>query len=159
MTKTIRRELLIPQPREQVWRAIADNAALAEWMFPNDFEPRVGHHFTFQVPANPKMNFDGLVVQCQVLECEPPRRLAFSWEAGGLIGTQVSFRLEPEGEGDGQGTRVFFEHSGFDVSQPWVEQALKGAEYGWAKMLKQLSAVVAGLAAGLRHASPVNGAG
>jgi len=43
--------------------------------------------------------------------------------------------------------RVFFEHSGFDVSQPWVEQALRGAEFGWAKMLKQLPAVVAGLAA------------
>ena len=47
MTKTIRREILIPQPREQVWLAIADSAALAEWMFPNDFVPRVGHHFTF----------------------------------------------------------------------------------------------------------------
>ena len=141
MTKTIRRELQIPQPRERVWRAIADKAALAEWMFPNDFEPRLGHRFTFQVPANPKVNFEGLVVHCEVLECEPPSRLAFSWEAGGLVGTQVSFRLEP----DGAGTRVLFEHSGFDVSQPWIEQAFKGAEYGWAKMLKQLPAVAAGL--------------
>ena len=143
MTKTIRREMLLPQPREQVWRALSDSTALAEWMFPNDFEPRVGHHFTFQVPPNPKKNFDGLVVHCEVLECEPPSRLAFSWEAGGLTGTQVSFRLEP----DGVGTRLLLEHSGFDVSQPWIEQAFKGAEYGWAKMLKQLPAVVAGLAA------------
>jgi uncharacterized protein YndB with AHSA1/START domain len=142
MTKTIRKEILIPQPREQVWRALADSTALAEWMFPNDFEPRVGHHFTFQVPPNPRL-VDGLVVRCEVLECEPPSRLAFSWEASGLVGTQVSFRLEP----DGEGTRILFEHSGFDVSQPWVEQALRGAEFGWAKMLKQLSAVVAGLAA------------
>ncbi len=144
MTKTIRREILIPQPREQIWRALTDRAALAEWMFPNDFEPRVGHHFTFQVPPNPKMNFDGLVVYCEVLECEPPSRLVFSWEAGGLVGTQVSFRLEP----DGAGTRLLFEHSGFDVGQPWIEQALRGAEFGWAKMLGQLPAVVAGLAGG-----------
>jgi len=41
MTKAIQRELRIPQPRKQVWRAIANSAALAEWMFPNDFEPRV----------------------------------------------------------------------------------------------------------------------
>ena len=34
MTKTIQREILIPQPREQVWRAITDSATLAEWMFP-----------------------------------------------------------------------------------------------------------------------------
>jgi len=144
MTKTIQREISIPQPREQVWRAITDSATLAEWMFPNDFEPRVGHHFTFRVPGNPKANFDGLVVRCQVLECEPPRLLAFSWSAGRLEGTRVSFRLVP----DGEGTRLFFEHSGFDVSQPFGEQAFKGAEYGWAKMLGQLPTVVARLAAG-----------
>jgi uncharacterized protein YndB with AHSA1/START domain len=148
MTKTIQREILIPQAREQVWRGIADSAALAEWMFPNDFVPRVGHRFTFQVPPNPKVKFDGMTVHCEVLECEPPDgnaggRLAFSWSAGGLVDTRVSFQLEP----DGEGTRVLFEHSGFDVSQPWGGQAFKGAEYGWAKMLGQLPAVVAGLAA------------
>ncbi|MGH8048924.1 MAG: SRPBCC family protein, partial [Chthoniobacterales bacterium] len=68
MTNTIQREILIPQPREQVWRAIADSTALAGWMFPNDFEPRIGHHFTFRVPGNPQVNFDGLTVHCEVLE-------------------------------------------------------------------------------------------
>ena len=28
MTKTIQREILIPQPREQVWRALTDSTAL-----------------------------------------------------------------------------------------------------------------------------------
>ena len=143
MTNTIRRELVLPQSPDQVWRALTDSATLAEWMFPNDFEPRVGHRFTFRVPPNPKVGFDGLVVSCEVLECEPPSRLVFSWSAGGpVVDTRVSFRLEP----DGDGTRVLFEHSGFDVSQPWGEQAFKGAEYGWAKMLKQLGAVVERLA-------------
>jgi uncharacterized protein YndB with AHSA1/START domain len=82
-------------------------------------------------------------VQCEVLECEPPGRLAFSWSAGGLADTRVTFRLEP----DGDGTRLLLEHSGFDVSVPWGEQAFHGAEFGWAKMFKQLAAVVAGLAA------------
>jgi len=146
MSSSIRREILLPQPRDQVWRAITESSTLAEWMFPNDFEPRVGHRFTFRVPGNPKVNFDGLTVRCEVLECEPPRegaggRLTFSWSAGGPVeNTRVSFRLEP----DGAGTRVLFEHSGFDVSQPFGEQALKGAEFGWAKMLKQLAAVVVG---------------
>ena len=144
MTPTIRKEILIPQPPEQVWLALTTSAALAEWMFPNDFEPRVGHHFTFRVPPNPTMNFDGLIVQCEVLECEPPRQLVFSWSAGGpVVNTRVSFRLELEGEG----TRIFFEHSGFDLSQPRGDQALRGAEFGWAKMLGHLPAVVAALAA------------
>jgi uncharacterized protein YndB with AHSA1/START domain len=51
----------------------------------------------------------------------------------------VSFRLEPAGDG----TRLCFEHSGFDLSQPFGDQALRGAEFGWAKMLKQLSTVLA----------------
>src|SRR6186713_1712684 len=117
--------MVIPQPREQVWRAITDSATLAEWMFPNDFEPRVGHRFTFRVPGNPKMNFDGLTVRCEVLECDPPAqstgggRLAFSWSAGGPVeNTRVSFQLEQHGD-DAGGTRVLFEHSGFDVSQPF----------------------------------------
>ena len=144
MTNAIRRVMQIPQPREQVWRALTDSATLAEWLHPNDFEPRVGHQFTFRVPANPKVGFDGLIVHCEVLECQPPHRLTFSWTAGGpVVDTRVSFQLEP----DGDGTRLVFEHSGFDVSQPWGEQAFKGAEFGWAQMLKQLSAVVAGQAA------------
>ena len=142
MTNSIQRELLLPQPLERVWRAIADRDALAGWMFPNDFEPRVGHVFTFQVPGKPEVNFDGLTVRCEVLECEPPRRLVFSWSAEGpVVDTRVSFRLEP----DGAGTLLFFEHAGFDTTQPFGRQAFKGAEYGWAKMLGQLPAVVAGL--------------
>jgi uncharacterized protein YndB with AHSA1/START domain len=149
MTESIRRELLIPQPPEQVWQAVANSAALAEWMFPNDFEPRVGHLFTFQVPGNPKMNFDGLTVHCEVLECDPPSQLTFSWSAGGAIeNTRVSFRLEA----DGDGTRLLFEHSGFDLAHSFGEQALKGAEFGWAKMLKQLAAIVA---APRHHAPPI----
>ena len=143
MSHTIRREMLIPQPRERVWRGIADRAALAAWMYPNDFEPRVGHRFTFRVPPKPEVGFEGLIVRCEVLECEPPSRLVFSWSVGGPVtNTRVSFRLEPEGEG----TRLFFEHSGFDPSQAGSNQAFKGAQFGWAKMLEQLPAVVAGLA-------------
>lgn len=142
MTKTIHKEIQISQPREDVWRALTESAALAEWMFPNDFAPQVGHQFSFRVPPNPKVGFDGMVVRCEVLECDPPNRLAFTWSAGGVGDTQVCFRLEP----DGEGTRLFFEHSGFDHSQGWGDQAIQGAEFGWAKMLKQLPVVSAGLA-------------
>lgn len=147
MTATIRREMLFPQSREHVWQALTDSATLAEWMFPNDFEPRVGHHFTFRVPPNPKAAFEGLTVHCEVLECEPPSRLAYSWSAGGpVVNTRVSYRLEPEGDG----TRLYFEHSGFDLSHPWAERASRGAEFGWTKMFQQLAAVLAGSAADRR---------
>lgn len=140
MNHTIHKEMLFPQPREQVWAAIANAQALAEWMYPNDFEPQVGHPFTFQVPPNPKAGFDGLVVRCQVLTCEPPSQLVFSWSVDGPVAnTQVRFHLEPEGHG----TRLRLEHSGFDLAHPWGKQAFKGAGFGWAKMLKQLGVLLA----------------
>lgn len=145
MKQSIRRELVLPQSREQVWQAITDRETLAEWMYPNNFEPRVGHRFAFHVPPNPQVGFEGLVVACEVLECVPPNehqqgRLVFSWSAGALTDTQVSFHLEPADSG----TRLVFEHAGFDLTQSFNEQAFRGAEYGWAKMLKQLAAVLAG---------------
>lgn len=144
MTDTIRREILIPQPREQVWRALTNSASLAEWMYPNDIEPRVGHRFTFRVPPNPKIKFDGTVVHCQVLECEPPSRLTYSWSGGTMVNTRVSYRLEP----DGSGTRLVFEHSGFDIALPGCQQAIRGLDFGYGKMFGQLPAVVAALASG-----------
>lgn len=139
MTNAIQREIRLPQSQAQVWRAIASSATLAEWMYPNDFEPRIGHRFTFHVPPNPKVGFEGLVVRCEVTECDPPSKLVFSWSVGGPVeNTQVSFQLEP----DGEGTRLLFQHAGFDLSQPGGDLAFKGAGYGWAKMLGQLADIV-----------------
>jgi uncharacterized protein YndB with AHSA1/START domain len=129
MTKAIRRELRFPQSPEAVWRALTDSAALAEWMYPNDFEPRVGHRFTFRVPPNPRLEA-GLTVRCEVLECVPPRELAFTWVVDEFLDTRISYRLEP----DGTGTCVLFEHTGFEQ-----EPALRGAEHGWNMMHEKLT--------------------
>lgn len=132
MTRTVKRELRFPQPREEVWQALTNRAALAEWMYPNDFEPRVGHRFTFQVPPKPEMNFDGMVVHCEVLKCSPPEELSFTWVAGDLD-TRVDYRLEA----DGDGTRVHFEHGGFEQ-----EAAYGGAGYGWKLMHGKLTEIL-----------------
>lgn len=128
MTHTIRRELKFPQAPETVWRALTNSAALAEWMYPNDFEPRVGHRFTFRIPPKPQLE-NGLIVRCEVLTCVPPNELAFTWVVDDFLDTRVSYRLEA----DGAGTRVLFEHTGFEQ-----KPAFKGAEYGWNMMHGQL---------------------
>jgi uncharacterized protein YndB with AHSA1/START domain len=139
VTNSVRREILIPQPRQEVWHAITDSATHTDWMFPNDFEPRVGHRFTFRVPAKP--GFDGLTVRCEVLLLDPPTTLTFSWCVGGPVAdTRVTFRLEPDGD---HATRLILEHTGFDLSQPRADQAVRGADYGWANMLSKLSATLA----------------
>jgi len=144
MTSSIRRDVVINQPVANVWWALTSSEAIARWGYPNTFEPRVGHQFTLNPPANPKADFDG-TVRCEVMECAPRQRLAFSWQAGPVTGTRVSFDLEPAS----QDTRLHFEHSGFDTDQPWSQNVLKGAEMGWTMMLDRMAKVAADAPAGI----------
>ncbi len=133
MRASVRREMEFPQSRETVWQALTDPDSLAEWMYPNDFEPRLGHRFTFKVPPKPEVGFDGLTVRCEVTVLRPPEELAFTWVAED-IDTVVTYKLT-EAQG---GTRVFFEQSGFEPGP-----AHKGAEYGWKSMHEKLRSLLA----------------
>lgn len=141
MTDHIQRELFLQHAPEEVWRALTERAALEDWLLPNDFEPRVGHRFTFRTQPNPQYGFDGLV-HCEVLECASPSRLAYTWTGGGLD-TRVTYRLER----DGDGTRLFFEQAGFDTSSPGGAGAMHGAELGWERMLGNLARAISKLPA------------
>ncbi|CAG1010793.1 hypothetical protein PHYC_03930 [Phycisphaerales bacterium] len=61
MARGIRKEVFYPDPPE------------AEWLMPNDFKPLVGHRFWFKTDPIP---FCEDHTECEVVECEPPRRLA-----------------------------------------------------------------------------------
>jgi uncharacterized protein YndB with AHSA1/START domain len=100
-------EAFYPHPVELVWRALTEPAALATWLMTNDFQAKVGHRFTFR--TDPAPGFDG-IVRCRVLDCEPPRRLAYTWRGmPELPETMVSWSLEPVPGG----TRLRLVHSGF----------------------------------------------
>ena len=95
-----------PHPVDRVWAALTSSEALAAWLMPNDFEPVIGHRFTFR--TKPAPGFDG-VVRCEVLELDPPKRMVWSW-TGGNIDTTVTFTLEPAGPA---GTRMRMRQVGF----------------------------------------------
>jgi uncharacterized protein YndB with AHSA1/START domain len=124
-TVSITHEAVLPQPPERVWTVLTDTATIEKWLMPNDFEPRLGHRFTFTTQPIPAANFDG-IIHCEVVEVDPPRRLAYTWTGGDLT-TKVTYRLEPEGEG----TRLYFEHSGFDLDNPIHKMAHHGMSAGW----------------------------
>ena len=127
-TASITHDIYFPHAPERVWEALTTSDAIARWLMPNDFAPRVGHQFTFQTNPMPALNFDG-VCHCEVTACEPPRLLAYTWR-GGSLDTRVTYRLEPGSEG----TRLHFEHSGFDLSDPAQEGAYRGLQ-GWNQAL------------------------
>jgi uncharacterized protein YndB with AHSA1/START domain len=127
MARKIRFEAVYPFSPDQVWVVLTDPVALGDWLMPNDFQPVIGHRFQFR--TKPAPGFSG-VVDCEVLELDPPRRLAFSW-AGGGIDTVVTFDLAPEGAS----TRMVLEQAGFKGPRGLMVSAILTG--GWRRMAEQ----------------------
>jgi uncharacterized protein YndB with AHSA1/START domain len=118
-------EEYLPFAPARVWRALTDQDMLTKWLMPGDFQPTVGHQFTFRTAPIPSANFDG-IIQCRVLELEPERKLKFSW-VGGSLNTTILWQLTPEGTG----TRLRMVHDGFDPNNPIDQFAHKNMGSGW----------------------------
>jgi uncharacterized protein YndB with AHSA1/START domain len=123
--RTVRVDEFLAHSPARVWKALTDPVMLAKWLMPNDFQPVVGHRFTFRTDPRPNAGFDG-VVHCQVLVAEPERLLRFTWR-GGSLDTTVTWTLEPEG----RGTRLFLEHDGFDPDDPIHQRTRRILGNGW----------------------------
>ena len=100
----------------------------------NDFQPVVGHKFSFR--STPVPNWDG-IIDSEVLAVEPETKLSYSWLSMGLKSV-VLWTLAPTGTG----TLLRMEHSGFGSDQ---DAAYKGANYGWQKFIGNLDRVAGGL--------------
>lgn len=136
MKRDLRFEAVYPHPMERVWRAITDSKAIAEWLMPNNFEPRLGHKFMFT--SKPGPGWDGKSY-CEVIELDPPRVLAYTWK-GGPIDTVLRITLEPVPEG----TRLRLEHTGFRGVKALMVSAIMGR--GWKGIVsRKIPAVVARL--------------
>jgi len=104
--RSVHLETVYPHEPEHVWDALTDPEALKQWLLPNTFRPRLGHrfHFSHRTPNGKRKNVD-----CQVVELDAPRRLAYTWRMDAEDApTLVTWTLEPV-EG---GTRVCLEHIG-----------------------------------------------
>ena len=134
MKRDLRFEMIYPHSPERVWRALTSREELAQWLMPNDFEPRIGHKF--HLLGKPRPGFDGRL-QCEVIEMEEHRRFAYRW-LGGTLDTVVRILLEPAEQG---GTKLVLEHNGFEG----VGGVMISALMAWNRMLREeLPAVLAG---------------
>jgi uncharacterized protein YndB with AHSA1/START domain len=127
--RSIHLERIYPHSPERVWQVLTDPALVSKWLMKNDFKPEVGHRFHFQTKAS--VGFNG-IVQCEVIEVDPPHRLAYTWKGGPLSQpTTVRWKLEPAR----QGTKLTLEHDGFEGVTGLLVSVLLGS--GWQKMLNE----------------------
>ena len=131
LTRTLVIEREMPHPPEKIWRALTEGPLLEEWLMANDFQPIVGHRFSFR--ATPVANWNG-VIECEVQVVEPNSRLSYSWGTLG-IGTAVTWTLTQTESG----THLRMEQSGFGQNQ---DANYKGAKYGWNKFIGNLERVM-----------------
>jgi uncharacterized protein YndB with AHSA1/START domain len=124
VTAHIRTDAFLPHPPVKVWRVLTDPDLLAAWLMPNDFQPRVGHRFTFR--TDPAPGFDG-IIRCEVLDLRAPELLRMSWAGGHGVDTTVTWRLVAEG----RGTRLFLTHEGFDDTDPHQRAVWRLLDGGW----------------------------
>lgn len=107
MKHTLRFERHLRHSPEQVWKALTDSKALAEWYLDNDFRPVVGHQFTFRPAAD--TGFDGTLYG-EVILVDEPFRLVYRFQGGAMKHeTVVTWTLTP----DGSGTLLLLQHTGF----------------------------------------------
>ncbi len=138
-TRDIVVESVLPHRADVVWKTLTTSDLIARWLMPNDFQPVVGHRFTFK--TRPMGDWDG-VVQCEVLESEPNRRLVYSWigkTGPDGLDSVVTWTLSPA---DG-GTRVRMVHSGF--RSPDNDSAYDAMSPGWGRILEAVGRIAAEL--------------
>lgn len=92
MEPCIRREIVLPEPTEEVWEALTDPGRLEEW-FANEVEldlERGEGVFRWGDGSERRISIDVL---------DPERRLGFTWADEEGAETRVDFTLVPEENG------------------------------------------------------------
>lgn len=140
---TLRIEKMLEAPVETVWRWLVDPELRARWFAggtpieaTGDFELEFDHDGLSDdaVPYPEEFaKYKGIRAREQVVRCEPPRLLAFSW-GGGKEGT-ATFELSPVGNR----TRLVLTHTGITGPGP-----LASFGSGWMSHLTALQRRLAG---------------
>ena len=102
-TDTVRLQRTLPGPIERVWEHLTDASLRRQWLAGgDDVQPRAGSSFelvwrndelTDPPGARPEGFGDEHRMQSRVIECDPPHRLAFTWDGD----SDVAIDLEPRG--------------------------------------------------------------
>jgi uncharacterized protein YndB with AHSA1/START domain len=137
----LRLDRSFPATREEVWRALTDAEALAEWWGPNgftspsvDFEPAVGggYHVVMQPPEGEPFHLSGTF-----REVDPPSRLAYTfvWDPPDPDDRETTATLVLEDQREE--TKVLFTQAAFAT-----EERRSLHEDGWTEGFERLEALL-----------------
>ncbi|MCG5214666.1 metalloregulator ArsR/SmtB family transcription factor [Streptosporangium sp. KLBMP 9127] len=115
-TATISVDQFIAAPPAKVWRALTTPELHARWWAPGDIAATLGHRFHLEMPGWGSIG-------CEVTEVEPERRFVYTFNEN----WKLTWRLVPEGGG----TRLFLDHSGFDLDDHRGRDAFARMGPGW----------------------------
>ncbi|ORA15796.1 SRPBCC family protein [Mycobacterium arosiense] len=113
---TIRVDQFVAAPPDTVWRMLTEPALLKLWWAEDQVAAVVGHQFTLDMPGYGEQ-------PCRVIQVDAPRLFAYTFTAAWTL----TWRLQAEGNG----TRVFLEHSGFDLDDGRMARAFERMGAGW----------------------------
>ncbi|QTP57897.1 SRPBCC family protein [Billgrantia antri] len=107
--ESIRFERLLPGPIERVWAYLTESDKRGLWLAPGTMELRRGASFSLHFhnseltpdrtpPSERFRQYDrSFTTQHQVLRCEPPHLLVWTWGGGNEAPSQVTFELSEAG--------------------------------------------------------------
>ncbi|MCQ4121726.1 SRPBCC family protein [Rhodococcus tibetensis] len=127
-TTAISVDQFIAAPPAKVWRALTEPELLARWWAPGDIAPTVGHRFHLEMPGWGS-------VPCQVVQVEVEARFVYTFTENWTLDWQLV--------AEGTGTRLFLDHSGFDLDDKRSRDAFERMGPGWRDtVLPRLAGVV-----------------
>jgi uncharacterized protein YndB with AHSA1/START domain len=115
-------------PPDDVWDACTNGERIPRWFLPISGDLRVGGRFQLEGNAGG-----------EIRECDPPRRLAVTWEFGGQSST-VTLDLDPSGD---DATELTLRHA-VDDDEHWATFGPGAIGVGWDGALLGLGLHLAG---------------
>jgi len=100
---TLKIQRLLPGPIERVWAYLTESDLRRQWLAAGSMQMKVGSSFELvwrndelsDPPGERPAGFpQEQRMQSRITECDPPRKLSFTWQGSG----DVSFELTPKGK-------------------------------------------------------------
>lgn len=137
MQKEIKHTWYFNQSPEEVWEYLTKPELIEQWLMKTDFQPVKGHKFQFTFVPKSDSKYDG-IVNCEVLEITPFKKLSYSWNGGTLDKSRkfistVNWTLVPKDTG----TELQLQHDGFTM----LEDILTHTN-GWISCLKRFEELI-----------------